>query len=175
MTDTYDELEQMDFIDDEHLDKVIDKYSPWIGLFLIEFSCLEHELNVAIADIFHDDCHETGYVIIEKLSIRNKIDLFNKMCTRIESFRDKKYRQELDKIIKQFVSMTEFRNSIVHATWQSITKDGFVRTKIMVDNQEGYVKFKKTQITPKIIREKIKEINKLIDKIFEYKEALLQF
>jgi len=89
MIDTFYELEQFDFIDDERLDKVISKYSTLIGLFLIKFSSLEHEINIAIADILHDDCHETGYVIIERLSIRNKIDLFNKMYSRLESFKDK--------------------------------------------------------------------------------------
>jgi len=50
--------------------------------------------------------------------------------------------------------MIDFRNNMVHAHWQTITRDGFVRTKIVVDNQDGYVKFKNTQITPKIIRDK---------------------
>ena len=173
--DAFDELEQYDFLDEEYLEKVVDKYSPLIGLFLINFSCLEHELNLAIADIFADDHHEPGYVIIEKLNTRNKIELFHKMYVRLESFKDKKNEDVLKEIRLRLESINTFRNSIVHANWQSLSKDGFVRTKIMVDNHEGYVKFKKIQITLKIVREKIKEINKLIEKIDEYKETAFQF
>jgi len=172
--DTFDELEQYDFLDEEYLEKVVDKYSPLVGLFLINFSCLEHELNLAIADIFEDDYHETGYVIIENLTTRNKIDLFYKRYVRLESFKDKKSKDILIKIRERLVSINTFRNSIVHAKWQSLSKDGFVRTKIIVDNQEGYVKFKKIQISLKIIREKTKEIDKLIEKIDEYKETAFQ-
>lgn len=171
----YDELEQYDFFGGEYLEKAIDKYTPLISLFLIEFSYLEHELNLAIADFFGDDYHETGYVIIEKLTFRNKIDLFYKIYTKMESFKSKNDKDMLNKVKKQLESLNSFRNSIVHANWQSLTKDGFVRTKIVVDNQKGYVKFKKVEITPKIIRQKIKEIEKLTGQIDEYKETAFQF
>ncbi len=173
--DTFDELEQYDFLDEKYLEKVVDKYSPLVGLFLINFSCLEHELNLAIVDIFADDHHEPGYVIIEKLTTRNKIELFHKMYVRLESFKDEKSKDVLNEIRLRLESINTFRNSIVHANWQSLSKDGFVRTKIIVDNQEGYVKFKKIQIIPKIIREKTKEIDKLIKKIDGYKETAFQF
>ncbi|MFH1683979.1 MAG: hypothetical protein ABIA67_03765 [Candidatus Margulisiibacteriota bacterium] len=60
----------------------------------------------------------------------------------------------------------------MHANWQSLTKDGFVRTKIVVDKEDGYVKFKKVEITPKILRTKIKEIHGLINQIEEYKDKV---
>ena len=171
----YDELDQFDFSDGEHLEKVVDKYSPLIGLFLVNFSILEHELNLAIADFISDRAHEMGFVVIEKLTTSNKIELFYKMYVRLESFNDKKNKEILDKIRKQLELLNLFRNSIVHANWQSLTKDGFVRTKIVVDSQEGYVKFKKVEITLKIIRQKIKETEKLTDQVYEYKEATFQF
>lgn len=171
----YDELDQYDFFDGECLDKVVDKYAPLIGLFLINFSILERDLNVAIADSVFDDCHELGYVIIENLTVSNKIELFYKMYIRLESFKDKKNKDTLYKIREQLKTLNSFRNDIVHANWQTLTKDGFVRTKIVVDNQEGYVKFKKVKITPKIIREKIKEVDELANEIFEYTEIALQF
>ncbi len=173
--DNYDELDQYDYSDGEYLDKVVYRYSPLIGLFLINFSILEHELNLAIADIISDRAHETGFVIIEKLTTGNKIELFYKMYARLESFTNKKNKDVLNKIREQIESLNTFRNGIVHANWQSLSKDGFVRTKIVVDNQEGYVKFKKVQITPKIIRSKIKEIERLTDQIDEYKETAFQF
>lgn len=172
--ESYDELDQYDYIDGEYLEKVVDKYSPLIGLFLINFSILEHELNLAIADFISDRAHEKGFVIIEKLTTSNKIELFYKMYVRLESFKDKKNKDVLNKIRKKLESLNTFRNGIVHANWQSLSKDGFVRTKIVVDNQVGYVKFKKVQITPKIIRPKIKEIERLTDQIDKYKETAFQ-
>ena len=171
----FDELEQYDYYDGEYLEKVVDRYSPLIGLFLVNFSILEQELNLAVADLIRDRSHEMGFLIIEKLTTSNKIELFYKMYVRLESFKDKKNKDMLNQITKQLESLNIFRNNIVHANWQSLTKDGFVRTKIVVDNQEGYVKFKKVEITPKIIRQKIKEIEKLVDQIDKYKETAFQF
>jgi hypothetical protein len=73
------------------------------------------------------------------------------------------------------MAINTFRNYIVHANWESLTKDGFVRVKITVDNQEGLVKLKNIQITPKILRDNIKEIDKLINLMFKYKETALNF
>jgi hypothetical protein len=83
----YDKLEQYTFPDSEYIEKAADRYSPLIGLFLINFSILEHDLNITIAEFLHNDAHETGFVILEKLNISNKIDLFYKMNVRLESFR----------------------------------------------------------------------------------------
>ena len=173
--ENYDELEQYAYPDSEYIEKAADRYSSPMGLFLINFSILEQELNLAVADFIRDGSHEMGFVIIEKLTTSNKIELFYKMYVRLESFKDKKNKDILNQITKQLESLNIFRNNIVHANWQSLTKDGFVRTKIVVDNQEGYVKFKKVEITPKIIRQKIKEIEKLVDQIDKYKETAFQF
>lgn len=170
----YDELEQYDFSDGEYLEKVAKKYFPLIGEFLISFCILEQELNIAIADFLHDDCHETGFVIIEKLTTSNKIDLFYKMYVRLESFNNKKHKAILDSLRQQLNEVNSFRNNIVHANWQSLTKEGFVRVKIVVDTDEGFVKFKKTLMTPKVIRQKIREIDSLSEKIDQYKEKAFQ-
>jgi hypothetical protein len=169
----YKELEQYDYYDEDYLEKVIEKYSFLVGLFIIRFSSLEHEIDTFIADRFGDDYHETGYVIIENLSISNKIDLFYKMYLRIESLKEKNNRKTLENIKNRLIAMNTFRNFIAHANWGSLTKDGFVRVKIMVDNQEGYVKLKNIQITTKILRDNLKEIDKLLNLIFKYKESAL--
>ncbi|MDD3006365.1 MAG: hypothetical protein PHX30_02155 [Candidatus Pacebacteria bacterium] len=171
----YDEMEQYDFSDGEYLEKVADKYFLLIGKFLVSFSILEQELNIAIADFLHDDSHETGFVIIEKLTTSNKIDLFYKMYVRLESFNNKKHKAILDKLRNRLNELNTFRNSIVHANWQSLSKDGYVRAKIVVDTDEGFVKFKKVSMTPKTIRQKIKEIDSLSEKINQYKEKAFQF
>lgn len=172
---TFDELDQCDYLCEEYIDKVEDKYGLLIGLFLIRFSLLEHELNVAIASSIHDDAHELGYVIIEKLTMSNKIELFYKMHVRLETEKDEKNKGRLDKIKKQSEELNNFRNCIVHANWMSLTREGFVRSRIIVDNQSGYVKFKKIKIVPKMIKKNIREIDKLISNIEKYTETAFQF
>ena len=120
--DNFEELEQYDFLDNDYLERVIDNYSYLIGKFLVRFSCLEHELNLAVADIIQSRTHETGYVVIEKLTIKNKIELFYKMYIRFESFKDKKSKQVLYQIREQLETVNNFRNSIVHANWSSLAK-----------------------------------------------------
>lgn len=170
----FTKLEQYDYYDEEYLEKVIDKYSVLVGLFIIKFSSLEHEIDTFIADRLGDDYHETGYVIIENLSISNKINLFYKMYLRIESFKEEKNNKKvLENIKVRLVAINTFRNYIAHANWGSLTKDGFVRVKITVDSQEGCIKLKNFQITLKILKDNLKEIDKLLDLIFDYKEDAL--
>ena len=169
----YDELEQYDFPDGEYLERVVDKITPLIGLFMVKFSFLEHDLNLAIADIFGDDYHSTGYVVIEKLTVANKIDMFSKMYANLEFHTDQKGKAILNTIREDITAVNTFRNAIVHANWQTLTKAGFVRSKIVVDNQDGLVKFKNVEMTPKIIRQMIRKIDKLIDHIDDYKGKVL--
>jgi len=175
MSKIYEKLEQMDYVDGEYFEKVEVKYSQLIGSFIINFSNLDHDLNCAIADSLHEDCHENGYVIIEKLTAHNKIDLFYKFYVRLESFKDKKTKIKLDEIKSELLRINAFRNNIVHANWQTLNKKGFVRTKIVVDAEEGYVKFQNIQITPKIIRDNVKAIHRLINKIERYTERAFNF
>lgn len=170
----YDELEQYDFSDGEFLEKVIDKYSPLLGLFLINFSEVENELNGAIADYINERGHETGFVIIEKITTSNKIDLFYKLYLRFTLYKPPIYKAELTKIKKQLNELNLFRNALVHANWDSLSKDGYVRTRIVVDDQEGSVMFRKIEVSLKTIRNKIKEAGKLIDALFELKEDAFQ-
>ena len=168
----YDELQQYDFPDGKYLERVADKFTPLIGLFMIKFSYLEHDLNLAIADIFGDDYHSTGFVVIEKLTMANKIDMFNKMYANLEFCTDQKSKTVLNKIVEEITILNTFRNNIVHANWQTLTKAGFVRSKIVVDNQDGLVKFKNVEMQPKIIRQMIRRIDKLLDHLYEYKEKV---
>jgi hypothetical protein len=75
----YEELDQYDHGDDQYIQKKIDEYSFLIGSFLISFSQLEHELNLAIAETFADDLVEYGYMIIEDFTFANKIRFFYKI------------------------------------------------------------------------------------------------
>ena len=175
MSSSFDNLDQYDFVDEEYIEKVKDKYSPLIGDFIIKFSALEHTLNILIAEILSQRSHDFGYTIAERLTINNKIELFYKMYLQLVSVTDKKKKVLLDSIKKRLIDVNSFRNNLVHANWLTLKKDGSVRSKIVTDNEEGYVKFKNSQITPKIIKGKIAELKSLVYDLDEFSESALSF
>lgn len=170
-----DDLEQYDFVDDEYFEEAVELYSALVGSFMMNFSYLDHELNIAIANIINDRAHDVGYAIVERIMMRNKIELFYKLYSRLESATDNKTKSVLDKIRKDFEDMNEYRNQIAHANWQTINKEGEVRVKIVVDSKEGYIKFKKVKITPKDIKLKVEQIDELYDRLTDYTEKVMQF
>lgn len=74
-----EQLSQYDYIEDEFYDKALRTYSTAIGEFFMEYSALEHELNVTIAEIINSRTHEIGYKIMETMNMRPKIDLFYRL------------------------------------------------------------------------------------------------
>lgn len=161
----WQDLEQFDYVDTEYLERVRARYCPLIGSFLIDFSLLEHALDLAIAEFIFNDSDELGFIITERLSVGNKIELFYKMYARMASCVDTRHQIALKGIKEQLVSLNEFRNSVVHACWGSLSKYGLVRTRTVVDSQDGHVKFKRVRISPKTIRSKDAETERLVEEL----------
>jgi len=151
-----EDLEQYDSWG-ECLEKVGNEYVTHIGRFVLDFSELEHTLNNSLAEILHNSSHELGYVIIEKLTIHNKIELFHKLYLRIVSFQNDEGKNALAHVKETFNDLNKFRNMIVHANWVTLDEDAYVRTKIKLDSEDGYVKFRMVKITPELIQERCKE------------------
>jgi len=164
-TEQWQDPDQFDYVDTEYLERVRERYCPLIGSFLIDFSLLEHALDLAIAEFIFDDSDELGFVVTERLSVGNKIELFYKMYARMASCVDTSHRSALKGIKKQLVLLNEFRNSVVHACWGSLSKYGLVRTRTVVDTQDGHVKFKRVRISPRTIRSKDAEAERLVEKL----------
>ena len=100
---------------------------------------------------------------MERLTIQNKIDLFYNLNLLHENYKEDSQKETLKKIRQQCISINSFRNCIAHANWQSLAETGHVRTKIKIDCEEGFVKFKRVLITPEIIEQKLKELDDLIE------------
>lgn len=176
MDNNNEELEQYDYwFEDKFYDKAIKKYGEVLGQFFMEFSALEHELNIAIADIISECSHDAGYQIMEQMNIRNKIDLFYRLYNALESHTDKRGKEKLKDIKNSLNSVNTFRNLLAHANWQTIKKDGTVSTRFSSDKESGLIKFKNIVVKPKDIRIKIKETKRLTNKIWNYKEKTLGF
>lgn len=165
-----EDLCQYDYYEDDYIEKVYDKYSKLIGAFMIKFSELEHELNIAIAETFFDDDHSVGYRVIKNLNFINKIELFYEIHLEIATHVCEKDKINLKKIRAGLDEIRIFRNQLVHANWQTLTKKGFVRTKIDSDKNEGNIQFINIQMLPKTISKFTNKVDSLTLKIWSYKE-----
>lgn len=172
-TNKFVRLDQYDYFDEEYIESVKEEYACYIGLFLINFSSLEHDLNVRIAEIVNERSHDLGYYVIEKLTLKNKIDLFCKLRHRkyTSTFGDN-LKNKLKLIENKLNEINSFRNIIVHANWPSLTKDKYVRSKIMVDNEEAEIKFKTVKFTPLLIKQKIKEMHSVQNEIEKFEHRV---
>lgn len=145
------------------------------GLF---FGELEHSLDVAIAELIDSHGHHHGYIIIKKLGMKQKIDLFYdlgySMAKTIRKYQKRRINK-LKKINKDLCDLNTFRNKIAHAKWGSLDKDGYVRVETQIDEDDGYIKFKKYQITPRMIGTAKTQIGKLSEKLDEIVENLYDF
>ena len=169
-----EDLNQYDYFHAAETRAVVKKYAHSIGVFLINFSELEHILNLAIAEILGNGrSHDVGYVVIESLSTQNKIELFHKTYTRLAGSLQKS-KNKVNSVAKKLKGLNKFRNSLVHANWLSVDSVGFVRTKLIVGADDGYVKFRKTKITPLMINQKNKESQSLAAEIPDLYEKFLE-
>lgn len=166
-------IDQDDYVDWDDEEKIIKKYAKTIGSFLISFNVLEYELNLTISHFFCDDAVHEGYLVTKDLMFRNKVELFNNLFLAILGFSTKKEigLKKLKYLYKKLTEINIFRNYVIHANWLTLDKDNFVRTKLIIDTEGGYIKGKKIKITPGTIRKKENEIKSIInqlDKIEEY-------
>lgn len=166
----YEELEQFDFYEEDLIEKNKDKYANSIGLFLIEFSQLEHNIDIEIADLVIDDDQTLGYTIIKNLSISSKIELFYDLSLQKASIMDGDITK-LKEIFEKLEEIIELRNKIAHGKWHTLDKDGFIRVGTERKKDDGFIKFKKTKITPEIIEEGIQKMEKITEEIDEFKES----
>ena len=181
-TKKYDEkveiLEQFDFFPDDHLEVGVSKFACHVGEFMIRFSIIEHDLNIAISEALNSRSHDIGLNVIAPLSLRNKLDLFRRLYLPIVSTNNKKQlpgvtqKVVLATLYQELGDLIGFRNRIAHANWATIDRNGFVRSKITADDN-GFVQFVRFKVSIKLLNERIKQISSLdLDMNEFYKIAL---
>ncbi|OGG73953.1 hypothetical protein A3A40_03490 [Candidatus Kaiserbacteria bacterium RIFCSPLOWO2_01_FULL_54_20] len=149
------------------------KYSHAIGSFLMAFSYLETALDHLIISSISDRSDEPGYRIIKYLRFRDKTNLANDEYLQLISFiRDKRrkrgYNSKLNKTKKSLEELSEFRNKLAHANWESLTEKGFVRVGTFEDKEGGGVQFKTLKMTPGVINRFTNEVIKTANNIDEW-------
>jgi len=151
-----EDLEQEDYFNTEQIETYFEDYSSLIGAFIIKFNELEHEVNISIAKIMFDDDDSEGYRIVKFLNFFNKVEFFHeKYLERVIGMggdNKEKDKETLKRIKKDLDEVRVFRNKLVHANWNTLTEDGFVRTKIESNKEEGNIQFVKVKMSQEIIK-----------------------
>lgn len=158
----FDNLDQYDFLLEEYIHKAKKKYAPLIGLFLIEFSSLEHSLNLSVAMGINARTHTLGYSVIESLTTNQRIELFTKLYLALaKRHADTQVFIDFKSIRKRLKEMNQLRNIICHANWFSLDENGYVRSKISTDGEDGSVRFRNDQVLPHTLNAAVKECKNL--------------
>jgi hypothetical protein len=152
----------------------IGAYSRLIGTFIMNWSKLEHELNGAISEAINDRAHQVGHLVIENLSTYKKIDLFHKLYLELEKIKSRGNAIKLLYLRYKLTELNSFRNSIVHANWQTLNKKGFVRTRTGQTEDEGFIEFRNVLIKPTTIRIQIRNAIRLTKALIGYTERALR-
>jgi hypothetical protein len=171
----YEELEQFDGGGYGLSEDKEEKYAFYIGSFLISFSSLEHSLDVGIANLINDRSHDEGYVIIKDLEVSAKIELFYNLAFSKVNWTEKKKvlkRRQLTIIRRQLETLSTLRNKIAHARWHTLDDEGFVRVDTKTKKEDGMIKFRKLKINLTIMKQGIREMDTLEEKLANFTENL---
>lgn len=164
-----EQLDQYDLVIGDYIEKVASKYAPKIGRFLIQFSTLEHTLDIAINECISDRMHSTGYLILEGLSLERKIELYRKLSQEYIKHVRPHRLDKLKLIIKRLGEARVFRNYLVHANWSTLEQSGYVRIRVVEKDVE--IVFKKVRIKPATIDAWIRRIERLSEQLWDFAET----
>lgn len=140
----------------ETIENQYKKYAGAIGSYIISFAQLEGAVDNDLATAINERAHEPGYRIIKYLSFRNKVNLlldeytaFIKYCLMGQV--RARLITEVKVIHKKLCELSEFRNRVAHANWESLDAAGFVRTKIIESKDDVGMEFEKVKMTPGVL------------------------
>jgi len=153
------------------------KYANAIGSFVISFAGLESSVDIDLAEGINDRSHDLGYRIIKYLSFRDKINLLRDgyvSCIHCLISEPSKGRllSELGIIHNKLCELSEFRNKVAHANWQSLDTLGFVRTKI-IENGDGIgMQMEKIKMTPEVLIKFRKQNEAVANRLDNYRQKV---
>lgn len=160
----------------EEIEKNMERFASAIGNYLISFSALEDTVDTELATVINERGYEPGYRIIKYLSFRDKINLLRddhaSFVKHLTSGNDtKRLLAKLDVIYKKLCELSELRNKVAHANWQSLDVSGFVRTKIITNSDDASLKFLKVKLTPGVLVKFRKQNLSLMSMLVNFRES----
>jgi hypothetical protein len=150
----------------------LEKTASLIGYIVHRFNTLEQLLNDSICDLFHDDCHSNGLLVICGMKYRSKVDLFERILADHQNSFQKKL-PVFEKLIKDLKETGELRNKVVHADWESAHDDGYTLCKLKV-NSKG-IQHEYIQYDPESLEKILQFIDKTCDLFDDYEDELQEF
>lgn len=175
-------LEQYDYYSDEQIFSKQNNYARAIGTYIIAFSRLEASLDSLVASSIEDRSDDPGYRVIRYLKFRDKINFASdqyKLRIHFKKTNEGTSNKLADKLTAQLAIITskleelsEFRNKIAHANWMTLDPNGYVRTKIIL-NDEHFISFKTIKLSPSVILKFTRQCSSLAGKIDSFKEHFI--
>jgi hypothetical protein len=146
------------------------KYANSIGSFMISFAELEDAVDSSLATAINERAYEPGYRVIKYLGFRDKINLLydcHSAYVRLLTSEASRLRLlgKLKILHNKLCELSEFRNKVTHANWQSLDVSGFVRTKV-IENRDGVgMQLEKIKMTPSVLIKFRKQNEALVNKM----------
>tara|TARA_B100000745_G_scaffold296224_1_gene241319 strand:+ start:4332 stop:4892 length:561 start_codon:yes stop_codon:yes gene_type:complete len=170
------------YLDEEYSeseDNIYDQYHEYsyrIGSFLMDFSSLEDTIDSLLIERINDRSHEFGFQTIKLFKFKQKIILLRdnyKSLIRYLSSDSKKLRllSIVDSSYADLVKLSEFRNKVAHANWETLDKNFFVTTDVKEDTQGVY--FVRTKISCRLLYNASRKCGSLSKRIFNDHEKIL--
>ncbi|MDO8495651.1 MAG: hypothetical protein Q7S32_04040 [bacterium] len=103
--------------------------------------------------------------------MKNKIDLLSRILKSSLFDVSNKKQDQFIKLVSKIRELNTFRNKVLHANWMSASRDGTVRTRIVIDEEDGSVLFKRAKISPELINKKSEECWKTTEKLEDFLES----
>lgn len=145
----------------------LEKTAPLIGYIVHGFNFLEEMLNSAICKLFWEDCDRLGLIVICNMNYSAKADLFK----RLVQDQEKIFENEIpcfNNLRERIQKAGEYRNSVIHADWETAHPDGFTFCKLKFKNQallQEYVQF-----SPESLQGIIDYIDETIEMFEKYED-----
>lgn len=123
-----------------------------IGRFIANFALLEEYLRGVICEIGRTSA-PAGEILSSELSFRGLVECFGALVRGY--VRDTRLHIEAEDLLKQVVSINEFRNRLVHSLWLPDQRSRVfaVRQKLASSRKRGFApqieRFKKRDLTSK--------------------------
>jgi hypothetical protein len=152
----------------------IRRIAYWVGLFIIEFNDLESVITRILSSRIHSmDFSGYEYVFLTGMMFNSKVELLARLYKYELNFmapasQEEKMNKRAAELINELKELGSKRNTIAHANYFSLDKNGNVRenTKFSeADAEESWV-----AITKDFIIENINAIYDLIEKLEEFDE-----
>jgi hypothetical protein len=107
-----------------------------IGRFIANFALLEEYLRGIICEIGRTSA-PAGEILSSELSFRGLVQCFGALVR--EYVPDSHFHQEAEELLKEVLSVNEFRNQLVHSLWlRDNSSRGFaVRQKLLASRKRG--------------------------------------